>query len=116
MKIKDVKRIVKLINYPDHEIRVLEKGDGFLIQLRYHEADINDPEGPPVLQSARKWYVSQYATESEVVETVYAAALRSAKHRVREHFRYSGAQVYSPHFDVNGRGQLCVDGRFDKRK
>ena len=62
--------------------------DGFYIQLRYTEPDIET--GQPELQHARKWYISSYATKSEVVQTVLKACLTSAEHMIREHFKYKG--------------------------
>lgn len=86
--------------YADWQIRVLEKGDGFLLQLVYNEADVDRPGTVPVPQHARKWYVSAFSTETEIVRTCWKAVLTSLEHRLGEHFTYNGARVYSPHVDV----------------
>ena len=85
---EEVRAILDQIKYPGHTIRLEVKGDGFLVQLRYMEEDVENPEGPAIEQAARKWYVSSFSTTTEIVETVYGACLRSAKHRVREHFTW----------------------------
>lgn len=86
--------------YKSWRFRVLEKGDGFLLQLVYEEADTSTPPkagAPEEEQHARKWYISAHATPAEVVRTAYKAVLCSLEHRLGEHFRYKGVQIYSPH-------------------
>lgn len=72
--------------------------NGYYIQLKYDEADTGT--GRLEEQSTRKWYVSSYATPSEVAQTVLKAALTSAEHMVREHFTYKGVPVFNPHHDI----------------
>lgn len=108
--------VIDGVHFLDRRFRVLEKGDGFLLQLEYDEPDVEHPAAGPVRQGARKWYVSAFSTETEVVETAWAAVQRSQLHTAGEHFTYKGRRVYSPHFDVHARIEL-VDGHgFDGRK
>lgn len=109
----EIEEIVKRISFMDRTFRVLEKGDGFLLQLSYYEPDIET--GKLELQRARKWYVSPWMTETEIVETAFAACRRSMDHVLKEHFTYRGERVYSPHFDINARLKMCKDKRFDRR-
>lgn len=109
----DVRYIVMQICIPDCSLRLLEKGDGYLVQVLYNEADIET--GKVELQKSRKHYITQWMTETEIVDTVFYAAMRSAEHRVREHFTYKGRRVQSPHFDINWRLEGCDAERFDKR-
>jgi hypothetical protein len=94
-----------------------EKGDGFLLQLVYMEPDADAPVAVdgPVIQKARKWYVSPFSTESEIVRTAYKAVMTSLEHRLGEHFRYRGQKVYSPHFWVGALEKIASDGAFDTR-
>lgn len=82
--------------------RIMAKGDGYLIQLTYLEADVERPNSGPKVQQARKWYVSPFSTETEVVRTAYKAVLCSLEHRLGEHFRYQGRRVYDPHRPLGG--------------
>lgn len=98
--------------------RLLTKGDGFLLQLVYLEADTSagpvNMESPLCDQYARKWYVSSHSTETEVVRTAWKAVMASLEHRLGEHFRYHGVQVYSPHHDISELRRLAElkkDGR-----
>lgn len=49
----------------------------------------------------RKWHVSAYSTESEIVLTCLKAAITNAEHEVREGFTYQGQPLFHPHPDVN---------------
>jgi hypothetical protein len=74
---------------------------GFFIQIEYDEVDIEDPSGPMQRQQGRKWFVSEFASESEVIQTMLKAALASAEHRTREWFLVDGKRIYGPHLDAN---------------
>lgn len=113
---EQIQAIVDKVKFMDRTFRVLVKGDGFLLQMQYMEADVTKPGSEPVLQGTRKWYVSPWATESEIVETAWACVQRSALHVAAEHFSYKGERVYSPHFDVNARIDMCVHDEFDSRE
>lgn len=88
MQVQDVREIVSHVEY-EKDFRVDEMGTGFFVQIAYHEPDVRTGEMSP--QRGRKWYVSPYATDSEVVQTCLSAALASAEHQVREHFGYRGS-------------------------
>lgn len=122
---KQVKEIVSQISlgqilYKDPEFRVMKKGDGFLLQLTYWEEDTAN--GEPKLgvgmtqQFARKWYVSSWSTTTEIVRTAHKAVMASLEHRLGEHFRFQGAQVYSPHHSVHGLVGLTRTSDFDVRE
>lgn len=111
--LEDIQAILTNIRFLDREFRVLVKGDGFLVQLLYWEADVNT--GQHARQTGRKWYVSPHATTSEVVQTALKACLTSMEHVVREHFLYKGVRVYGPHFDVEALVTLAKQGNTDAR-
>ncbi len=111
----DVQAILDKIRFRDRAFRLLEKGDGFLLQLQYYEPDVDDPSGTPVLQRARKWYISPWMTETEIVETAFLACLRSMEHVTREHFTYEDERIYSRHLHLNVRLDATRRNRFDRR-
>ncbi len=100
-------RALKLINIDGHH--------GYLLQVYYYEPDINDPKGTPKLQKGRKFYVSPFMTESEVVETAFLAISRSMMHQTKEHFTYMRRRVRSPHFGIGAVIGLCDEDCFDSR-
>ena len=64
----------------------------------------------------RKWYVSPYCTESEIVQTALAAVLAFAEHEIRETFQYKQATVYGPHFPVSELVKLTKSVVLDRRE
>lgn len=70
----------------------------------YLQVQFNAPcakSGTPGRVHGRKWFLSRHMTESEFVQTAFAAVLAAIEHEAREHFRYYGQAVFGPHFDVN---------------
>lgn len=110
-----IQGILDGVGFQDRKFILLEKGDGFLVQMEYFEADVEKPGSEPVSQKTRKWYVSPFMTESEIVETCWAMVCRSQLHIASEHFTYRGRRVYSQHFDIHGRMYLCDHDCFDGR-
>jgi hypothetical protein len=108
--IDGVREIVARVRY-EKRYRVGAMGDGFYVQIEYEEPDIRS--GDLEVQRGRKWYVSAYATESEIIQTMLTAALASAEHQVREHFAYTppgetkAKLIYGPHFHADALWGIC---------
>ena|SRR5271154_939095 len=113
---EDIQYIIDRIQFRDRVFRVLVKGDGYLLQMSYQEPDVNKPGSDPVKQSTRKYYLSPYMTESEIVETAWLAVQRSQLHVASEHFTYHGRRIYSQHFDVQRRIDMVDNDYFDGRE
>ena len=113
---EEIETIISRVNFMDRTFRLMQKGDGYLVQMEYMESDVEKPGSPPIKQSTRKWYISPYMTESEIVESCWGMVCRSQIHVASEHFTYKGRRVYSQHFDVNSRIEMCDLRRFDVRK
>ena len=45
----------------------------------------------------RKWYLSDYMTDDEVVKTCFAAFKATVEHEIMEGFHYQGRRVFNPH-------------------
>jgi hypothetical protein len=105
-----VEAVVRCVVY-EKQFRVGHMGDGFFVQITYDEPDIRSGEMAP--QKGRKWYVSPFATDSEIVQTCLTAAIASAEHQVREHFGYRPEKgsparlIYGPHFDADALWGIC---------
>jgi hypothetical protein len=110
---QEIEAILREVAFPDRRFLLHVKGDGFLLQVTYMEADVET--GVVEEQRARKWYISPFSTETEIVETALLAIQRSMMHVVGEHFTYRGRRVYSPHFHIENRVELCDLGAFDQR-
>lgn len=106
MTFDEIKAIVGQCSYLDWEFRVLEKGDGFLVQVRFHAPDSFKPGAEPTLQSCRKWYVSSHASKDEVVRTCWKAIEAAVLHEAQEAFKYRGVPIYNPHLDPDHQVQV----------
>lgn len=62
---------------------------------------------PCHIRAGRKWYISEYATDSEVVQTALLAALQFEEHEAREAFRFDGERIYGPHIDAISLAAVC---------
>ena len=62
---EEIEHVISKVQFMDRTFRLLDKGDGYLLQMEYMEADVEKPGSEPVKQSTRKWYISPYMTESE---------------------------------------------------
>jgi hypothetical protein len=115
----EIRAIVDRIDFPAYTIQVNQDGQDdkgeprFIMQGFYVDADTLT--GLDAVQSTRKWIVSRFSTESEIVQTALSLLLMSREHYVREHFLYKGHRVMSPHFDINAALSKCEQAAFDER-
>jgi hypothetical protein len=100
--------------FDEAALRITEKGDGFLLQLVFNAADVET--GLLETQYCRKWYVSPYSTETEIVETAFKAVRTAMEHEVREKFHYHGVAVFNPHVSVRARMELKARTNLDIRE
>lgn len=99
-------RAVEFMGY--HFYVTLAHG-GVFLRAHYQDADIYS--GKQEQQLTRPWRLSPEMTESEVISTCFKCALTSMEHRTREAFKYKGARIFGPHFDVNDLVRLCLNER-----
>lgn len=76
-------------------IEVLSDRRGWLIQWRFRDPITGEPH------HSRKWYVSRWASRTEVVQTWLAAALAAVEHEAREDFRVHDVPAYGPHIHID---------------
>lgn len=65
------------------------------IQCEYTTTCVKTKE--PKLWKGRKWYLSDYMTNDEVVKTCYAAFKATVEHEIMEGFKFNNQQVFNPH-------------------
>lgn len=63
--------------------------------------------------TTRKWHLSEYATESEVVHTLLLLVLTSVEHETREQFLFDGHPIFHPHHRLEDL--ILTSGRTDAR-
>lgn len=62
----------------------------------------------------RKWYLSKFMTEDEVIKTAYTAFEYAVKHEVMEGFKVDNTILFNPH--VNYAALLSVSHREVRRE
>ena len=90
--------VLEQCSFPGYAFLLTTIGDQFRLELTYKEADVYS--GVLSTQTARPWLISQDATESQVIQTLFKAILTSMEHRVRENFHWMGKPVLMPHMDL----------------
>jgi hypothetical protein len=108
-RVRSLLREVTFGLYEAYVFKAGEVGGVVLLQASYLDRDIYT--GKVEVQHTRKWLLSPSMTDSEIVLTAFKLAITSAEHRTREAFRYKGARIFGPHFDVEDLVRLCLDGR-----
>lgn len=82
------------------------------IQVRYNSKC--NKTGEKETWKGRKWYLSEYMTEDEVVKTAYTACETAVKHEIMEGFKFDDIIVFNPH--VNFRELLSISHKEIKRQ
>jgi hypothetical protein len=90
-------------------------GSGYLIQLIFSGPDVEKPLGEPEEQHCRKWYVSCFATDTEVVRTAYKACEAALLHELDESFLLDDQRIFNPHRDIECLRQLAEKNPVDVR-
>ena len=109
----DLNQILIKVQYLDWEFRTGPMASGYFLQVNFF-ALAADGEALEQ-QHGRKWYVSPYMTESEVVQTAFKAIQTAIEHEARETFKYRGHAIYGPHFSADKLVQLCQQNALETR-
>lgn len=62
----------------------------------------------------RKWYLSDYMTEDEIVKTCYVAFKMTIEHEIMEGFKMDGKRVFNPHTPYNILMEACQTEEYRK--
>ena len=98
---ESLQAIIGDISFKDWNIRLdryANEGPAY-IQCLFLDKDRHT--GNVELQRCRKWVLSFFMTDSEVVRTVFLAIQQAVVHEAQEEFKYRGARIYNPHHDYN---------------
>lgn len=86
-----------------HEFKVrveydLQYGKRVFIQIQY-VAPCTKDEQHVEEWSGRKYYLSEFMTDDEIIKTCYAAFETAVKHEIMEGFKVDGIILFNPHVD-----------------
>jgi hypothetical protein len=92
--------IVDRLDYPGYHFTIRNEAHaGYSLQIRCDEGTCN-VTGKPLSWTGRKWKLSSYMTDGEVVQTAFMAVMAANEHETREKFTYRGVSVFDPHYDI----------------
>lgn len=89
------------VYHPEFTYEVLQEGTHYFLRVQGHGPDNMRPVSSPTYWYGRKWRLSPYMTDGEVVQTCLGATLAAVEHEHRERFRYKGVSVFDPHYDID---------------
>ena len=102
--------LLQHVQFKNYEFITYESTyDGFMLHARYIEPCVYT--GQPAVQLTRRWILKPTMTDSEIVSTAFKCCLTSMEHRTRETFKYKGARIFGPHFDIEDLVSLCLDNK-----
>jgi hypothetical protein len=85
------------IEYDKKAYKYMKSKARLYLQIWYNARCIKT--GKYELWHGRKWYLSDYMTEDEIVKTAFAAFKATVEHEVMETFKVKGKPVFNPHID-----------------
>lgn len=98
--------IMDQIATPLGRFRIGSETDAFWIQFTLHAPDYAQG-GDEKEWRGRKWRVSAFMAEGEVVRTAFAAVMAAQEHEVREGFKYRGNAIFGPHLSLMLLAAAC---------
>ena len=108
MTLSELMDILAEIKYKDWLVAPISNEKGLFIHVLFQSKCT--VTGRKELQKGRKWYISPYSCKSEVVNTAFLAILTAEEHETRERFKYRGAPIYGPHFNIEKLVKLYCEG------
>ena len=112
LDLDDIRAVVSDVSYKGWEFKIdadiLENGDFRpWLQVLFWGHDNENRVAGDLLIPGRKWFLSPYMTESEVVGTAFKAVLTAEEHEAREKFKWRGRSVFGPHIDVESLWEVA---------
>jgi hypothetical protein len=84
----------------------------FYLQCRYFAPCTKT--GGEELWKGRKWYLSEFMTDDEIIKTAYCAFESAVRHEVMEGFKVDGKILFNPH--VSFEALIMISDQEVKRK
>lgn len=71
----------------------------FALRIEVDEGVCN-VTGETLKWNSRKWLLSPHMTDGEIIQTAFLATMTAMEHETREQFKYRGATIFDPHYDL----------------
>jgi len=110
------REILSRLSFNDWKILAIRDSVSHRYYLQVQVDGICNVTKEPCKWNGRKWFLSEYMTDSEVVHTALKAVLTAVEHEAREQFLYKGEPIFHGHFDVEALHEISKAGRISKRE
>jgi hypothetical protein len=108
--VQELFKVVHRCTYPGFTFKcAIEGGVRPYIQIACSGTDT--ATGEPMDWTGRKWMLSGWMTDTEIVHTCWAAVQRAILHEASELFRFDDASIFDRHLSVHHLVELA--GRSD---
>jgi len=115
--LKSIKALVQDVKFNDWAFLVKTTEDKTpYLQIKFYAPGSFSDSNELELQSCRKWQLSYYMCDEEIISTAYKAMLAAVEHEAREQFLWRGEAIYRPHYDIYALHELSVRNAVDKRE
>lgn len=118
----EIERIVKRCSFPGFDFDVgihdpSQWNSPFYLQVVCKDG-VDTATGEPASWKGRKWQLSHWMTDTEIVQTAWLAVQRALMHEACELFRFDDVAIYDRHLSVHKLVELASasdaqDGRHD---
>ena len=105
--------LIDQCSYKDWDIKLRFKNDVPYLQIKFM-APCN-MTGEMQLQSCRKWMLSYFMCNEEVLETAYKAVRTAVDHEMREQFKWKGQPIFRPHINPDVLYEMSLNDSIQKR-
>lgn len=114
MVVEQIKSIIEEVEYKQWTLKILEENRIIFLQVVF-EKKCSCGRDLKMIHYGRKWRISPKITKSELVQTAFKAIISAEEHEIREDFKYKGASIYGPHFNIENLVEIYQRKKFDMR-
>lgn len=98
--LNSIQMVAGFCDYPGYEFKVSTYPDGTpWLQVHCPEG-VDTVTSEPSAWSGRKWPLSYYMTDTEIVQTAWMAVQRALIHEASEMFKFMDAAIFDRHISV----------------
>jgi len=115
--LESIKALVGDVKYSDWDFLVKTNKDKTpYIQIKFWAKSNFSDSDKLELQSCRKWQLSYYMCDEEIISTAFKAMLAAVEHEARELFTWRDEPIYRPHLDIYTLHRISSENAVDKRE
>lgn len=109
-----LEKLINQMSFNDWNLLLRYTNDVPYLQIKFMAP--SNMTGKMELQSCRKWMLSYFMCDDEIISTGLKAVLAAVEHEAREQFKWKGQPIYRPHYDPNELYKLSKRNAVQKRE